>query len=116
MLLLNFYGLVVAPYRLFVTDPQHPGAVIMNMVWVLFNIVILGVAAAVAHEQKQRRGSVRIEARIPMQLTTSRGRYINTVSIDMSVGGASVVLVDGEPTLYVERSRKGLVVLPAFKQ
>src|SRR5580692_8365413 len=90
LLMLNFCGLLAVPYRLFVTDPDHPGAVIMNMAWVLFNIVILGVAAAVAHEQKQRRGSVRIEARIPMQLTTSRGRYINTVSIDMSVGGASI--------------------------
>jgi cellulose synthase (UDP-forming) len=90
MLMLNFCGLVAVPYRLFVTDPQHPGAVIMNMVWVLFNIVILGVAAAVAHEQKQRRGTVRIDARIPVLLTMQGGRYINTVSIDMSVGGASI--------------------------
>src|SRR5579863_9391035 len=90
MLIVNFCGLVAVPYRLFVTDPQHPGAVIMNMVWVLFNIVILGVAAAVAHEQKQRRTSVRIEARIPARLTMAGGRYINTVSIDMSVGGAAL--------------------------
>jgi ATP-dependent helicase Lhr and Lhr-like helicase len=32
------------------------------------------------------------------------------------VGGAYVVLVDGEPALYVERSHKGLLVLPAFEQ
>ncbi|MDQ6672648.1 MAG: DEAD/DEAH box helicase, partial [Chloroflexota bacterium] len=32
------------------------------------------------------------------------------------VGGAYVVLVDGEAALYVERSHKGLVVLPAFEQ
>jgi ATP-dependent Lhr-like helicase len=32
------------------------------------------------------------------------------------VSGAYVVLVDGDPTLYVERSRKGLVTLPAFEQ
>jgi ATP-dependent Lhr-like helicase len=31
------------------------------------------------------------------------------------VGGAYVVLVDGEPALYVERSHKGLVVLPVFE-
>jgi cellulose synthase (UDP-forming) len=64
----------------------------MNMVWVLFNIVILGVAAAVALEQKQRRGSVRIEAKLPLRITTPGGRQIDTVSIDMSVGGASVTL------------------------
>jgi ATP-dependent Lhr-like helicase len=32
------------------------------------------------------------------------------------VGGAYIVLVDGEPALYVERSRKGLVTLPGFEQ
>jgi ATP-dependent Lhr-like helicase len=32
------------------------------------------------------------------------------------VGGAYIVLVDGEPALFVERSRKGLVTLPAFEQ
>jgi cellulose synthase (UDP-forming) len=90
LLALNFCGLVAVPYRLLVTDPQHPGAVIMNMVWVIFNIVILGVAAAVALEQKQRRGSVRIEAKIPVQVTMPAGRKFDTVSIDMSVGGASI--------------------------
>src|SRR5579863_7377493 len=89
-LILNFCGLVAVPYRLFVTDPQHPGAVIMNMVWVLFNIVILGVAAAVAHEQKQRRGTVRIEAKLPVKLTMAGGHYVQTVTTDMSVGGASI--------------------------
>jgi ATP-dependent Lhr-like helicase len=32
------------------------------------------------------------------------------------VGGAYVVLVDGEPALYVERSGKGLTTLPAFER
>ena len=90
MLFINFCGLVAVPYRLFVTDPQHPGAVIMNLVWVLFNIVILGVAAAVAHEQKQRRTSVRIEAHIPVRISMPGGRYFNSVSMDMSVGGAAI--------------------------
>ncbi|HEY1986044.1 MAG TPA: UDP-forming cellulose synthase catalytic subunit [Terracidiphilus sp.] len=95
ILIMNFCGLIAVPYRLLITDPQHPGAVIMNMVWVLFNIVILGVAAAVAHEQKQRRESVRIEAKIPVQLRTARGRQIDTVSLDMSVGGASIRIPPG---------------------
>jgi ATP-dependent Lhr-like helicase len=32
------------------------------------------------------------------------------------VGGAHLVLVDGEPALYVERSHKGLITLAAFEQ
>lgn len=95
LLALNFCGLVAVPYRLLITDPQHPGAVIMNMVWVIFNMVILGVAAAVALEQKQRRGSVRIEARIPVLVTMAGGRRFETVSIDMSIGGASITIPRG---------------------
>ncbi|WP_263351799.1 UDP-forming cellulose synthase catalytic subunit [Acidicapsa acidisoli] len=92
MLFINVVGLLVAPYRLLVTDAQHPGTVIMNLVWIVFNIVILGVAAAVAHEQKQRRTSVRIEARIPMRISMLDGSRIDCISSDMSVGGASVQL------------------------
>ncbi len=92
LLLLNFLGLVMAPYRIFIKDPHHPGTVLMNFVWILFNLVILGVAAAVANEQQQRRGSVRIAAKVRVRLDLPNGRKIHTVSIDMSVGGASVKL------------------------
>jgi len=92
LLFLNVIGLAMAPYRLYVTDPHHPGAVIMNVLWVLFNMMILGVAAAVAYEQKQRRETVRIEARIPVIVHLPDGRQIGGVSIDMSVGGAAVKL------------------------
>ncbi len=91
---LNFLGLCVAPYRLFVLDPEHPGTVIANLFWIVFNMVILGVAAAVAHEQKQRRASVRIHARIPVVGELSDGRVITGVTRDMSVGGASAVFSD----------------------
>ena len=90
MLFLNFLGIVAVPYRLFIADPEHPGAVIMNLIWVVFNIVILGVAAAVAHEQKQRRESVRIEAKIKVRMRLVDGRLVEGMSKDMSVGGASI--------------------------
>ncbi len=92
MLFLNFLGILAVPYRLFVSDPQHPGAVIMNLLWVVFNLVILGVAAAVAHEQKQRRESVRIEARIQVRIQLADGRLLDGMTTDMSVGGASIVI------------------------
>jgi cellulose synthase (UDP-forming) len=94
LLLLNLLGIVAAPYRLLSQDPRHPGTVIMNLVWVMLNVVILGVAAAVAHEQKQRRSSVRIEARIPIRIDLADGHQVHATTIDMSVGGASVLLRD----------------------
>lgn len=92
MLLINLLGVLVSPYRLFIKDPHHPGTVISNLFWILFNMVILGVAAAVAYEQKQRRGAVRIETRIPVRLTFRDGHQVDSVTRDMSVGGASVHL------------------------
>jgi cellulose synthase (UDP-forming) len=94
LLLLNLIGVLVAPYRLFIKDPQHPGTVITNLVWIIFNMVILGVAAAVAYEQKQRRQSVRIEAKIPLRIDLPNGRRMAGISLDMSVGGASLELTE----------------------
>jgi cellulose synthase (UDP-forming) len=96
MLLINLFGVLMAPYRLFIKDPTHPGTVIANLVWIFFNMVILGVAAAVAYEQKQRRESVRIEARIPVRIDLQDGRQIPGITTDMSVGGASIKLAGAE--------------------
>jgi cellulose synthase (UDP-forming) len=100
LLLANFAGVLAAPYRLFELDPQHPGVIISNLCWILFNMVILGVAAAVAHEQKQRRSSVRINARIPILVELLDGRKVTGMTKDMSVGGASVELSDPDLTLH----------------
>jgi cellulose synthase (UDP-forming) len=99
LLLANFAGLAFVPYRLLVADPEHPGAVAMNLVWVLFNIVILGVAAAVAYEHRQRRGSVRIDVHIVVRLKLAGGRTIDGETSDMSVGGTSVRLLSDDAAL-----------------
>jgi cellulose synthase (UDP-forming) len=92
LLLLNFAGMVSALYQLCIVGTPHPGAVVMNLFWVFFNMVILGVAAAVAYEQQQRRGSVRIDAVIPVRATLADGSQFQGMTIDMSVGGASIRL------------------------
>jgi cellulose synthase (UDP-forming) len=90
MLLLNFVGVLVFPYRLLIEDPEHKGTVIANLFWILFNLVILGVAAAVAHEQKQRRQSVRIPVKIPVRMYLQDGQEVDGITGNMSVGGATV--------------------------
>ena len=94
MLLFNFFGLVSGIYRLIVFGSVHTGAVVMNLVWIIFNMIILGVAAAVAHEQRQRRESVRIQARIPIRFDLPDGRSFSGVTTDMSIGGASVQIAE----------------------
>ena len=92
LLLFNFIGVLAAPYRIIVTDPTHPGTVLSNLFWILFNMVILGVAAAVANEQQQRRTSVRIPAKIPIRMRGAHGVEVEGITSDISVGGASVRL------------------------
>ena len=99
LLLFNLLGVVAAPYRFFILDPQHPGTIISNLCWILFNMVILGVAAAVAHEQKQRRSSVRIPARISVIAELADGRKLEGYTSDMSVGGASITFSDSDLNL-----------------
>ena len=92
LLLLNFFGVCAVPYWLFVKDPQHPGTVLCNLVWILFNMVILGVAAAVANEQQQRRGAVRVPAELSVRVKLPNGEVISGTTNNMSVGGASLTL------------------------
>ena len=101
LLLLNFAGVLAAPYRYLVLDPDHPGVVLSNLLWILFNIAILGVAAAVAHEQKQRRASVRIPLKVRVLGKTAGGVDLQGETEDMSVGGASVLLMAGSPPMEV---------------
>jgi cellulose synthase (UDP-forming) len=101
---------LAAPYRLFVLDPQHPGTIIANLCWILFNMAILGVATAVAHEQKQRRSSVRIKARIPILAQFSNGHQVASVTRDLSAGGASVVF--SEPSILYSRRQTIRLAFP----
>jgi len=86
LLLLNVFGLFCAVARIWrfptfavpswlslvnwpahIYDGGHLGVIAVNAVWVLFNLVILGVVIAVSRESQQRRETVSelIGARIP---------------------------------------------------
>ena len=92
MLLLNVAGLIVAIPRFFLWDVDRRGAVLMNVLWCCFNVVILGVCTAVARELQQRRASVRINVMTPLAVKLPDGRSIAGVSIDLSNGGAGIRL------------------------
>ena len=92
MILLNVLGLIVAPIRFFWWNPGHPGTIIMNVIWILFNLVILGTANAVAYESKQMREDVRIAARKKAAVRLEDGRIVPGDSIDLSMGGVRIML------------------------
>ncbi len=92
LLLLNLLGLIVAPVRFFYWDASHPGTVVMNAVWILFNLVIIGAATAAALEARQLREDVRIDSHIPAEIKIAGKESAFGTTLDLSLGGASVNL------------------------
>ncbi|MEG9436472.1 UDP-forming cellulose synthase catalytic subunit [Edaphobacter sp. HDX4] len=92
LLLLNYAGLAIAPWRFFVWNADHKGAVLMNVFWIVFNCVILGTANAVAVEAQQRRGTVRLNRRMIVSIRTLSGATVSGLSSDLSMGGGAIQL------------------------
>jgi cellulose synthase (UDP-forming) len=94
MMGLNVLGMVLAiprlipiPYLERLYDAGHTGTVVMNVIWVCFNMVILGVCSAVAWESQQRRQTVRIDMASPIEVVLPNGGTIRGTTTDMSSGG-----------------------------
>ncbi len=92
LLLFNIAGLLFAIPRFLIWDRERPGTVLMNVLWCLFNVVILGVCIAVAREMMQRRATVRISVVTPLVVKLPDGRSIAGETIDMSSGGTGIRL------------------------
>ncbi len=101
MLLLNFIGLLMAIPRYFYIpvwplsiayDGTHPGTIVMNVLWTVFNIVVLGVATAVALESQQRRQTVRVPMDVPTDVVLANGNVVQGATTDLSTGGVQINL------------------------
>jgi cellulose synthase (UDP-forming) len=92
LLVFNMLGLLMAIPRYFWWDKAHPGTVIMNAMWVVFNIIMLGVTVAVARESQQRRTNVRVTMRIPVTVLLPNGSSLVGETVDMSSSGVALQL------------------------
>ncbi|HMG02455.1 MAG TPA: UDP-forming cellulose synthase catalytic subunit [Edaphobacter sp.] len=118
LLLLNYFGLAVAPWRFFVHNADHKGAVLMNVFWIIFNCVILGTANAVAVEAQQRRGSVRLSRKMIVSIRTLSGATVSGISSDLSLGGGAIsmeqaTMLDQGALIDIIYTGGDAVVLPA---
>ncbi|MDE3104609.1 MAG: UDP-forming cellulose synthase catalytic subunit, partial [Acidobacteriota bacterium] len=120
MIAMNFFAILMGAIRFFyipiwplnvLYDGQHPGTIIMNLIWVFFNLVILGVCLSVAWENQQRRQTVRITMNVQADLQLASGLRVQGVTADMSTGGA-MVRMDHEFTATMGEAVK--VTLPVL--
>ncbi|MEI9980077.1 MAG: UDP-forming cellulose synthase catalytic subunit [Edaphobacter sp.] len=80
-----FFNILAGMY-----DGNHVGTIVMNLIWVCFNLVILGVATSVAWESRQRRQTVRVAMSIPADVRLPNGSIVHGVTTDVSSGGLSI--------------------------
>ena len=100
-------------------DGGHPGTIGMNVAWTLFNVVLLGVAIAVARESRQRRHTVRMERAVPSDLLLSDGSVAQGITSDISNGGVqariegAIEAAVGDSVRFVFPLLDGTATLPA---
>jgi len=105
------------PARMY--DGGHPGTILMNVLWTLFNIVLLGVAIAVARESRQRRLTVRMERAVPSDLLLSDGSVAQGITSNLSNGGVQARMQGpihaevGDSVRFVFPLLDGTATLPA---
>jgi cellulose synthase (UDP-forming) len=91
----------------------------MNVLWLLFSVVLLGVATAVARESRQRRQSVRITKAVPSDILLPDGYMAQGITCNLSNGGVQARIHGpvhagvGDPVRFVFPLLDGTATLPA---
>ncbi|WP_430390034.1 UDP-forming cellulose synthase catalytic subunit [Dyella sp. 20L07] len=92
LLAINILGLVAGVIRIFTTQSDEPATVLMNMVWALFNVAMLGAAVGVAKEVKQVRVAHHVPLRVPATLMLPDGKTVACHTENYSTGGLGISL------------------------
>jgi len=101
MLALDFIGLIVGVVRVFLGDGSDLDTLILNVIWTVYNLIIISASLGVCMETKQERLSHRVPVNVKGMLRFDTGRTIRTQSIDMSEGGLSFERFDGSSDVPV---------------
>lgn len=116
LIVLNFAAFVWGTVRI-VNDPYADVIIILiNLLWVTYNLLVLGAAAAVALEARQLRSSPRIKCAMGARLEVSGVESFDVEVCDFSKDGLGikVVLDDLGNTKLTELLKKGQIVRVCF--
>ncbi|MHC6223308.1 UDP-forming cellulose synthase catalytic subunit [Pseudomonas sp. X10] len=103
--LLNVAGLGFAVWRLFTGPVSEIGTIIVSSLWVIYNLLILGAAIAVAAEVRQVRRAHRVQMHLPAALVLENGHAYPCTLVDYSDGGVGLTLGDHPAPRPGERVR-----------
>lgn len=95
--LLNILGFVLGIWRLLTGPSNEIITVIVTMLWVVYNLIILGGAVAVAAETRQTRHSHRVAAALPIDVVAENGKVYAATLSDYSESGVGLLLAGTSP-------------------
>lgn len=92
LLTLNILGLIVGFFRLFIWDVDEAGTVLLNLIWTIYNIIMLGASLSVANEARQVRTTHRVQMKLQAAVRLKNGRSMRCHTTDYSEGGVGIML------------------------
>lgn len=92
LVLLNLAGVVMAFWRMQHGPANEVLTVWVSLVWVIYNMVILGGAVAVSVEARQIREAHRVEIAMPAAISRENGHMLPCTLRDYSDGGVGLEL------------------------
>ncbi|MGN0902482.1 MAG: UDP-forming cellulose synthase catalytic subunit, partial [Succinivibrio sp.] len=92
LILLNFAGFIYGIYNIIFNPYAEVSTILINLLWVSYNLLVLGAASAVALEAKQVRTSPRVRCAIDARLELKDNESVDVVIRDFSKEGLGVEL------------------------
>jgi cellulose synthase (UDP-forming) len=87
LVVLNIGGALLAIPRLLFWNAFEADTVVLNLIWTLFNIILLGAVLGVAAETRQVRGAPRVPKRLPATLHLAHGGWVACETTDFAMTG-----------------------------
>jgi cellulose synthase (UDP-forming) len=91
---LNLLGISFGIYRLIWGNPEEIATVWLNLAWVFYNLLVLGVALGVAGEIRQVRKSHRVKIDLEASISLPDGRLFCCRTLDYSEGGIALRITE----------------------
>lgn len=87
LVLLNVGGALLAVPRLLFWNSYEADTVVLNLVWTLYNLILLGAVLGVAAETRQMRKAPRVQKSMPATLHLAHGGWVACETTDFAMAG-----------------------------
>jgi cellulose synthase (UDP-forming) len=108
LVVLNVVGALLALPRLLYWNSFEADTVVINLIWTLFNLTLLGAVLGVAAETRQMRSAPRVPKSMPAMLYAPDGRPIACKTTDFSMRGVGLLTAEPAAVKRGDRLRLGL--------